>query len=64
MDKLFEKKLTSKVIFQGKLLDVRKDKVLLPNGKTGNREYINHPGAVCCVPILNNGSVVLITKDR
>ena len=64
MDKLFEKKLTSKVIFQGKLLDVRSDKVLLPNGKIGNREYINHPGAVCCVPILNDGRVVLINQYR
>ena len=56
MKDLIENKISSEAIFKGKVLDIRCDKVTLPNGKIGTREYINHPGAVCCVPILNDGS--------
>ena len=61
---LKETKLSSKIIFQGRLLDVRKDEVELPNGKTSTREWINHPGAVCCIPILPDGKIALIRQYR
>ena len=59
-----EKRKSSEIIFQGKLLDVRRDSVLLPNGKTGIREWINHPGAVCCVPLLPDNRIALIRQYR
>ena len=59
-----ELKLSSEAIFQGRLLDVRKDEVELPNGKTSTREWINHPGAVCCIPILPDGKIALIRQYR
>ena len=64
MINLKETKLSSKNVFQGRLLDVRKDEVELPNGKTSTREWINHPGAVCCVPILPDGKIALIKQYR
>ena len=64
MSILKETKLSSKIIFQGRLLDVRKDEVELPNGKTSTREWINHPGAVCCIPILPDGKIALIRQYR
>ena len=64
MSDLKESKLSSEAIFQGRLLDVRKDEVELPNGKTSTREWINHPGAVCCVPILPDGKIALIRQYR
>ncbi|MBT3180152.1 MAG: NUDIX hydrolase [Candidatus Marinimicrobia bacterium] len=64
MSNLKETKLSSEIIFQGRLLDVRKDEVLLPNGKTSTREWINHPGAVCIIPILPNGKIALIRQYR
>ena len=64
MSDLKESKLSSEAIFQGRLLDVRKDEVELPNGKTSTREWINHPGAVCCVPILPDGKIALIQQYR
>ena len=64
MYNLKETKLSSEIIFQGRLLDVRKDEVLLPNGKTSTREWINHPGAVCIIPILPNGKIALIRQYR
>ena len=42
MSKLEEKTIFSENIFKGKLLDVRKDKVTLPNNEMGFREWINH----------------------
>ena len=59
-----EKTSSSAIVFQGKLLDVRRDKVILPNGEDAIREWINHPGAVCCIPILPNGKIGLIRQYR
>ena len=64
MTDLKEKKRSSEIIFQGRLLDVRRDEVILPNGNTSTREWINHPGAVCCVPILPDGRIGLIRQFR
>ncbi|MEC9376484.1 MAG: NUDIX hydrolase [Candidatus Neomarinimicrobiota bacterium] len=64
MSDLKESKLSSEAIFQGRLLDVRKDDVELPNGEISTREWINHPGAVCCVPILPDGKIALIRQYR
>jgi len=59
-----EKTSSSAIVFQGKLLDVRRDIVILPNGENGIREWIKHPGAVCCIPILPNGKIGLIRQYR
>ena len=59
-----EKTKNSKAIFQGRLLDVRLDQVILPNGAISTREWINHPGAVCCIPILPDGKIGLIKQFR
>ena len=59
-----EKTSSSEIVFQGRLLDVRRDIVILPNGGNGIREWIKHPGAVCCIPILPNGKIALIKQYR
>ena len=64
MNNIEEKTNSSEVVFQGKLLDVRRDIVILPNGENGIREWIKHPGAVCCIPILPNGKIALIRQYR
>ena len=64
MKKLKEKEISSKTVFKGKFLTVKQDSVLLPNGEIGTREWIKHPGAACCVPILPNGDIVLIKQYR
>ena len=61
---LKEKTKSSEIIYKGRLLDVRKDSVLLPNGSMSTREWINHPGAVCCVPIFKDGKIALIRQFR
>ena len=64
MSELKELELSSKIVYQGDFLDVRRDKVLLPNGNTSIREWIKHPGAVCIIPVLPNGEIALIRQYR
>ncbi len=64
MSDLKEDKISSTQIFSGKLIDLYLDNVRLPNGKQSTREGLDHPGAVCLVPILNNGDILLIRQFR
>jgi len=64
MAELKEITRSSEIIFKGRLLDVRRDEVELPNGKTSTREWIKHPGAVCLIPILPDGNIALIRQYR
>ena len=59
-----EKTLSSKCVFKGSFLDVRNDEVIFSNGISSTREWIKHPGAVCCIPILENGDICLIKQYR
>lgn len=61
---LTETQLSSRSVYQGKLLHVREDRVELPNGKQATREYILHPGAVVVIPLLANGEVVMERQFR
>ena len=64
MRDLIEKTKISNCVFKGSFLDVRKDEVILPDGNTGTREWIKHPGAICCIPVLENGNICLIQQYR
>ena len=61
---LRETVLESEQVFHGHFLDVRRDRVRLPNGETAQREYIVHPGAVMVVPILDDGRLVVEHQFR
>jgi ADP-ribose pyrophosphatase len=52
------------LVYQGHFLNVRRDNVLLPNGKQASREYIVHPGAVMIVPLLDDGRLLLERQYR
>ena len=51
-------------VYEGALLDVRRDTVTLPDGGTAIREYIVHPGAVLIVPVLADGMLVVERQHR
>lgn len=61
---LIESEVSSETIFKGALLNVRKDRVLLPNGQESVREYIVHPGAVVILAFLDNGSLLFERQYR
>jgi ADP-ribose pyrophosphatase len=64
MTDLTEAQLSSEQVFRGALLDVRRDSVRLPDGNTGTREYIVHPGAVMVIPIFENGDLLVEHQFR
>ncbi|NLM21482.1 MAG: NUDIX hydrolase [Peptococcaceae bacterium] len=45
-----EKCLSRDIVYQGKIITVNYDTVLLPDGKISGREVVHHPGAVAVVP--------------
>lgn len=51
-------------IYKGKIFDVAVERVTLPNGATKNREVVRHPGAAAMVPLLDDGTVVLVKQYR
>jgi ADP-ribose pyrophosphatase len=64
MPHLRETTLESISVWRGVFLDVRQDRVRLPDGSTASREYIVHPGAVMIVPLLDDGRVVVERQWR
>ena len=62
--KLKEVQTRSEDIFTGVILDVKRDQVRLPNGKESIRELIRHVGAVCVVPVTEDGKVVVERQYR
>ena len=61
---LTEHALSSELVYDGKLLRVRRDKVRLPDGGTAEREYIQHPGAVLVIALLDSGELVMERQFR
>ena len=61
---LEEKTLSSREIFDGKILHVFEDAVQLPNGETASREVVRHVGAVCVIPVFENGDVLMERQFR
>lgn len=63
-ERLSEKQLTTENIFDGHILHVRLDSVELPNGKSASREVIRHIGAVCVIPVTDDGMVIVERQFR
>ncbi|KAB2965184.1 NUDIX hydrolase [Zoogloea sp.] len=63
-DPLHEEQLSTEAVFEGRLLKVYRDEVRLPDGSTGGREYVKHPGAVVIIPVLADGRLVFERQFR
>ena len=61
---LNEKTLNKNTIFKGKILNLRSDTALLPNGTTAVREVIEHSGGVCVAAIDENDNVLMVKQFR
>ncbi len=62
--KLREIQIDSEEIFNGLIMDVKRDRVRLPNGHQSVRELLRHVGAVCVVPVTDDGCVVVERQYR
>ncbi len=64
MSNLSEKFIAREEIFKGAVLHVVKDTVKLPNGKEAAREMCLHVGAVCVIPLLSDGRIIMERQYR
>ncbi len=62
--KLKEKVYKKNKIYKGRAVNFCNDEVVLPNGQTAGREYIDHPGAVAVVPFVNKTDIVFVRQYR
>ena len=61
---LTERTVEQETIFQGRVITLRRDKAILPNGKITTREVVVHPGAAAVVPVTDDGKIWLVEQYR
>lgn len=61
---LFEKKLSSRQVFDGVVVKLYVDDIELPDGRKSVREVVRHPGAVCVIPVTDEGEVIMVRQFR
>jgi ADP-ribose pyrophosphatase len=61
---LHEEQLESIQLFRGKLLDLRRDRVRLPDGQECLREYVRHQGAVAIIALHDDGQLLFVRQYR
>lgn len=61
---LVEKKNKSELIYDGRVLHLYRDEVILPNGNKDIREYCAHNGGVCVLPLTDDGEVICVRQYR
>lgn len=59
-----EKTLSTKELYNGKIIDLVLEDVELPNGKQGKREIIKHPGAVAVIARTDENKIILVKQYR
>jgi ADP-ribose pyrophosphatase len=59
-----EKQLSSEYKFKGRIINLRQDTVLLPNGNTATREVVEHPGGVCVAALTDNDELLFVRQWR
>ena len=64
MSELEEKQISRQEIFNGAVLRVMRDEILLPNGEKAIREFCLHNGAVAIIPLLDDGRVIMERQFR
>lgn len=59
-----EPTVESKILYQGRIINLRVDTVRLPNGRLATREIAEHAHCVCIVPVDEQGNVLLVRQYR
>ncbi|MBQ0084416.1 MAG: NUDIX hydrolase [Clostridiales bacterium] len=61
---LEEKKLSEEYIYKGKIINLRRDNALLPDGTQALREVVEHNGGVCVAAVTEKGEILLVKQYR
>ncbi len=60
----YEDTLSSTDIYRGKVINLRKDKVRLPDGREATREIVEHRGAVVILALVPEKKIIMIKQFR
>ena len=63
-DELKEIQIDREDIFEGTIVHLVRDTVIIPNGSRATREVCLHHGAVCVVPLTEDGEIVMERQFR
>ena len=61
---LLETKVSSEQLYDGRIVKLYRDQVTLPDGRPAMREVIHHPGGVGILPLLSDGTVMVVRQCR
>lgn len=61
---LREQVLTEDTLFRGRIFDVNRLNVNLPDGRQAQRDVVRHPGAVAIVALTDDGGICLVRQYR
>jgi len=59
-----EKTLSSEMIYKGAILNLRRDKVTVKDGRTSYREIVEHGGGVVILAVTDDGKIPMIRQYR
>ena len=59
-----EKMIERKTIFEGRIINVYNDTVVLPNGKYSTREVVEHHGGVCVAALTERNTLLFVRQFR
>lgn len=57
-------KVSEEIVYQGRILDLAKEKHLMPDNRERVFEVVQHPGGAAALPVLEDGNVLLIRQFR
>ena len=60
----YETCISSNEIYTGRVVHLREDLVSLPSGEHRTREVVDHVPAVCVLPVMESGDLILIRQFR
>ncbi len=61
---LKEKQINKEYIYKGKIINLRRDTALLPNGSAAIREVVEHPGGVCVAALTEENEILFVKQYR
>ena len=60
----FEKQVETKTVYNGIVVDIRRDIAKIQNGNLVEREVVEHSGGVGIVPLTKDNKVVMVRQYR
>ena len=61
---LNEQPMSADYKYRGRIINLRVDTALLPNGSSATREVVEHPGGVCVAALTEDGCLLFVRQFR